>query len=278
MHFTLSSVALASALLWGGTPSPAQDCCSARNHDAVPHSLATPALEPVAGPAAVGRVLFVGDAVGRAVIEGTPPEPKNVTIDAKAAEGCVPGGGAVDSSDQTLRISKDGGIANVVIEITVEGAELKVPEKPIHLDQVKCQFEPHVVVVPAGSNVEFLNSDAVSHNVHTYAKRNDSMNKTIAAGGKETQKLDKSDQIEIKCDIHPWMNSWLVVTGAPYYAVTDADGKFSVAGLPAGTHKVDYWHEKLGKGKAEITVKEDGTTDGFEIKLGGEKKGGGRRR
>lgn len=273
----ITLTALSSALLAGGTAASAQDCCSAPAH-AVPHSLSTPALEPVAGPVASGRVLFVGEAGGRALHDGPAPEAKPLSIDAKAAEGCVPGGGAMDTTDQSLLVSKDGGVANVVIEITVEGAPLKVPEQPVHLDQSKCRFEPHVVVVPAGTTVEFLNSDAVSHNVHTYAKRNDSMNKTIAAGGKETQKYDKSDQIEIKCDIHPWMNSHLVVTGAAFYAVTDADGKFSVAGLPAGTHKVDYWHEKLGKGKAEIIVKDDGTSDGFEIKLGGEKKGGGRRR
>lgn len=274
---TLTSAALVSALLATGGTTPDKDCCSAPAH-AVPHSLSTPVLEPAAGPAAVGRVLFVGDAAGRAVHDGPAPETKPLSIDAKAAEGCVPGGGTVENTDQSLIVSKDGGVANVVIEIAVEGAPIKVPEKPVHLDQSKCRFEPHVVVVPVGTTVEFLNSDAVSHNVHTYAKRNDSMNKTIAAGGKETQKYEKSDQIEVKCDIHPWMNSYLVVTGAPFYAVTDAEGKFSVAALPAGTHKVDYWHEKLGKGKAEITVKDDGTTDGFEIKLGGEKKGGGRRR
>ena len=74
------------------------------------------------------------------------------------------------------------------------------------------------------------------------------------------------------------MNSWLIVTDSPFYAVTGADGSFSVDGLPEGTHKVAYWHEKLGKGKAEITVKADGTADAFEIKLGGKKKKGGRRR
>jgi plastocyanin len=277
---SFSSAALFTGLLAVGAAAavsdPVQDCCSAPAH-AVPHSLATPALEPVAGPVATGRVLFVGEAAGRAVLEGAAPEAKPLSIDAKAAEGCVPGGGAMDTTDQSLLVSKDGGIANVVIEVSVEGQTAKVPEKPVHLDQSKCRFEPHVVVVPAGTTVEYLNSDAVSHNVHTYAKRNDSMNKTIAAGGKESQKYEKTDQIEVKCDIHPWMNSHLIVTDAPFYAVSDAEGKFAIAGLPAGTHKVDYWHEKLGKGKAEITVKDDGTTDGFEIKLGGEKKGGGRR-
>jgi len=278
---TLSSAAFVGGLLLAGAAAPAadvvQDCCSPSAQPAAAN-LSTPALEPVAGPAAVGRVVFVGEATGRALHEGEAPEVKPLSIEAKAAEGCVPGGGEVDSTDRSLLISKDGGIANVVIEVSVEGAQVKVPEKPIHMDQTKCRFEPHVVVVPAGSTIEYLNSDSVSHNVHTYAKRNDSMNKTIASGGKETQKYEKADQIEVKCDIHPWMNSYLVVTGAPYYAVTDADGKFSIAGLPAGTHKVDYWHEKLGKGKAEITVKDDGTVEGFEIKLGGAKKGGGRRR
>lgn len=279
---TVSSAALFTALLAVGAAAsvsdPVQDCCTATTAGAVPHSMATPALEPVVGPVAVGRVVLVGEAAGRAVLEGAAPEAKPLVIEAEKAKGCVPDGGAMDTTDQSLLVSKDGGIANVVIEVSVEGQTAKVPEKPVHLDQSKCRFEPHVVVIPAGTTVEYLNSDAVSHNVHTYAKRNDSMNKTIAAGGKESQKYEKSDQIEVKCDIHPWMNSHLIVTGAPFYAVSDADGKFALAGLPAGTHKVDYWHEKLGKGKAEITVKDDGTTDGFEIKLGGEKKGGGRRR
>ncbi|HVS17479.1 MAG TPA: plastocyanin/azurin family copper-binding protein, partial [Planctomycetota bacterium] len=248
---TLPSAVLLGGFLLAGAAAPAtdvvQDCC-APSAQPVAANLSTPALEPVAGPAAVGRVLFVGEAAGRAVHEGEAPEVKPLSIDAKAAEGCVAGGGTVDATDRSLVLSKDGGIANVVIEIAVEGQQAKVPEKPIHMDQTKCRFEPHVVVIPAGSTVEFLNSDSVSHNVHTYAKRNDSMNKTIAAGGKETQKYDKTDQIEVKCDIHPWMNSHLIVTDAAFYDVTDAEGKFSVAGLPAGTHKVDYWHEKLGKG------------------------------
>lgn len=277
----LPSAALFGGLLLAGASAPTadvvHDCCAVPAQP-VAANLSTPALEPVAGPAAVGRVVFVGEATGRALHEGEAPEVKPLSIDAKAAEGCVPGGGAVDATDQSLLLSADGGIANVVIQISVDGQEVKVPETPIRMDQSKCRFEPHVVVIPVGSTVEYLNSDSVSHNVHTYAKRNDSMNKTIAAGGKESQKYEKSDQVEIKCDIHPWMNSHLIVTDAAFYAVSDANGKFSIAGLPAGTHKVDYWHEKLGKGKAEITVKDDGTADGFEIKLGGDAKGGGRRR
>jgi len=283
-----AALAAASTQQGAGTPptegasqSQQHDCCSPAQSGAQAPS-ATPFLAAKAGPAATGRVLFVGErpegAGGKATFEGDKPETKPLDIDPEKSKGCVPEGMAMDMTDRSLLISKDGGIANVVILVTVEGAKLEVPEKPFELDQAKCHFEPHVTVLPAGAKVEYVNSDQVSHNVHTYPKKNDAMNKTIAAGSREEQVYEKTDQIEVKCDIHPWMNSYLVVTDTPYYAVTGPDGSFSIAGLPAGTHKVEYWHEKLGKGKAEITVNADGSAEPLEIKMSESQGGGGRRR
>jgi plastocyanin len=256
------------------------DCCSSTQTGAAQLS-ATPFLEARPGPAALGRVVFVGprpaDAGGTAAFKGDKPEVEPLDIDPEKAKGCVPEGSAVDPTDRSLLIGEKGGVANVVITVEVDGAELKVPEEPFEMDQTQCRFEPHVVVIPAGASVLYLNSDSVSHNVHTYPKKNDAMNKTIAAGSQETQKYDKTDEIEVKCDIHPWMKSYLVVTDTPFYAVTGADGSFSIAGLPEGTHKVEYWHEKLGKGRAELTVNADGSAEPLKIELS-ESSGGGRRR
>lgn len=289
---TASLSALGFVLAGGlALAAPLQDCCKPGEvhvaaHDGTLSTVfnpSTPLLAAPVGPVATGRVSFVGPlpvvaAKGKAAFEGERPEVTPLTIDPEKAKGCVEGDAPVSDQDRSILISKDGGIANVVIMIDVDGKEAEPADKEVVLDQAKCRFEPHVVVVPEGTAVKFLNSDAVSHNVHTYPKKNDAMNKTIAAGGAEVQRYAKADQVEIKCDIHPWMNSWMVVTSSPFYAVTGADGSFSVDGLPAGTHKVEYWHEKLGKGKAEITVKADGTAEPFEIKLGAEKKKGGRRR
>ena len=221
---------------------------------------------------------IVGAAAGKVVFEGEKPEMQELEIVAQKAEGCV-AEGSVNAVDNSLLINDAGGIANVVVVVEVDGAEVKVPEEPIVLDQKGCRFEPHVVAIPAGATVSFLNSDSISHNVHLYPGKNDPYNGTIAAGSKADRVLEKEDKIEVKCDIHPWMKSWILVTDTPYMAVTDADGAFSIPDLPPGEYKVKFWHEKLGKSDGKLTVGEDGRSEAMEVKMGAEKKKSrGRRR
>jgi plastocyanin len=213
-----------------------------------------------------------GTVTGRIVFEGKMPEMKPFEITADQSKGCCETGKSVDTTDRSLVVSKDNGIANVVVTIEVDGKEATALTESLKLDQKECRFEPHVSVVPTGTMITFLNSDSIAHNVHTYATKNDSFNQTIAPGAKHEQKLAKKDRIEIKCDIHPWMNSWLYVADTPYYAITDATGAFEIKGLPAGEYKVEVWHEKLGKGKGKATVDAEGKSSAVEIKLGETKK------
>ncbi len=232
-----------------------------------------------AAPAAKGRVVFVGAIpdghTGAVKFKGDKPDDiKPLTIEASKSEGCVHDG-SVDNTNRSLLIGENGGLANVVVMVEVEA---KAPDAPFKMDQKSCRFEPHVSVVAEGTMVEFLNSDEVSHNVHTSPRTNEAINKIIASGAKESQKLDKSDQIEIKCDVHPWMNSWLIVTDAPFFAVTNEKGEFHIDGLPAGKHDVEFWHELLGKNKGEIEVAEDGSAS-LDLEWGMEEtKSGGRGR
>jgi plastocyanin len=214
-----------------------------------------------------------GKVTGSVKYDGKPPEMKPLAITEEKAKGCHGAGEQMDTKDPTLLVSADGGIANVVVTIDVPDAKLEIPAAPVEMDQKKCRFEPHVVVLPAGAKVVFLNSDEVSHNVHTYATKNDPLNKTIAPGSKEEQLLAKGDKITVKCDIHDWMSAVIFVTDTPYYAVTAEDGSFSIAGLKPGKYKAELWHEKLGKEKAEVVVKDDGTGDPIEVKMGEKKKG-----
>ncbi len=213
-----------------------------------------------------------GKVTGHVKFDGTPPELKPLAITDEQAKGCCPPGKQVNSKDPQLLVDSSAGIANVVVTIEVPGAKVEVPKDALHIDQHECTFEPHVQVVPAGGKLVFLNSDQVSHNVHTYSEKNDQFNQTIAPGSKEERVLAKGEKFQVKCDIHPWMSSYVFVSETPYYAITKADGSFEIKGLKPGKYKLELWHEKLGKAKAEVVVKDDGTSDPVEVKMGEKKK------
>ena len=55
------------------------------------------------------------------------------------------------------------------------------------------------------------------------------------------------DPFYIKCDVHPWMKTWVLVSDHPYYAVTDSNGDYEIKNVPAGTYEVVCWQEKFKK-------------------------------
>jgi hypothetical protein len=60
--------------------------------------------------------------------------------------------------------------------------------------------------------------------------------------------------IEIKCDIHPWMRAFLGIFAHPYFALSAADGSFTLKNLPPGEYTVEAWHERFGVHSEKITL------------------------
>ena len=235
------------------------------------------ALASEAKTKAAGTV--AGTVAGNITFDGELPKIKPLAISAEAAKGCCAEGQSVDDTDMSLLVAKDSkGIANVVVALTVEGHEVKLPETPVAVDQQMCRFTPHISVVHVGTEVAFRNSDSVPHNIHTYPIKNPGINITVAAGKDTKQKLENAEPVKVGCDIHPWMGGYVYVTEGTHWTTTAADGSFSIAGVPPGEYKLEIWHEKLGKGKGTATVKPDGTCAAVEIKMGAKKKGRGRGR
>jgi len=220
-----------------------------------------------------------GSIEGQVVFEGKKPAPKpdiSITND-EQTKGCHEHG-EMALKDNTLLIGDKGGVANVVMTIKAADFERKVPTEAIVVDQKGCRFDPHIVVVPQGAKVKFANSDGTTHNVHTFPKKNKPENKNVAGGSSMEQVLDKSETILVKCDVHPWMKGYVVVTDATHYAVSDAQGNFKISGLPPGDYVVNYWHEELGKGKSDKVTVTAGGTAKMTQKLGAKKKKKKRRR
>jgi len=166
---------------------------------------------------------------------------------------------------QSLVLGKDGTMGNVFVHIK-KGYSKKAyptPTEPVVIDQKGCMYDPHVIAVMVGQPVKVLNPDGTLHNVHGMSKVNPEFNMAMPQFRKEiTKTFDEAEfMFPIKCDVHPWMLSWISVMEHPYFFVTTEDGKFTIDNLPAGTYEIEAWHEKLGTKKASITVAEGDSTE-----------------
>ncbi len=199
-----------------------------------------------------------GSISGTITFAGAVPPARTVTV-TDDVESC---GSFVEV--QEIEVDPEGGLANVVVSLTdiTSGAALGTSPSPPTLDQTGCRFLPRVVLVGVGGVLEILNSDRVSHNVHTMAFDNRSFNRTQPPSVEKLEvTFDVAEKVPVKCDIHGWMNGWIVVVGHPYHAVTGAAGGFVIANVPPGSYTLEVWHEALGATTQAVTVVAGQTSD-----------------
>jgi plastocyanin len=168
---------------------------------------------------------------------------------------------------QTLLLGEGGTMGNVFVYVKsgLSNTPSTPPADPVVIDQKGCNYYPHVIGAMVGQKVKILNPDGTLHNVHAMSKVNQEFNMAMPKFRKEVEKtFDKPEfMFAIKCDVHPWMSAWMAVMPHPYYSVTQADGKFEIKDLPAGTYQIEAWHEKLGTKSATVTVTDSGATSDF---------------
>jgi plastocyanin len=197
-----------------------------------------------------GAVQDGGTISGVVKFKGTAPAPKKLEV-TKDKEVCA----KTAKSDPSLIVS-GGNLVNAVVHITDIKKGKKMEPQKVTLDQNGCEYKPHVLAFTAGSTVEIANPDGILHNIHSYSKANAPFNVAQPKFKKSlTQKIDKPEVINIKCDVHGWMSGWLFAAENPYFGVTDDKGSFKLTDVPPGTYNVEVWHETLGKVSQKVTVK-----------------------
>lgn len=173
---------------------------------------------------------------------------------------------------EILVLSSDKGLANVFVQVkNAPGGNHSVPSTPVVIDQKGCLYEPHVVGVIAGQEVLFKNSDGILHNVHGLPKANREFNIGMPPTLKEKGvSLSKPEPVfPVKCDVHPWMRSYVAVMTHPFFDTSDKSGSFTISNVPDGTYEIEAWHEKLGTQTAEVTVSGGAATADFTFKVPG---------
>lgn len=161
---------------------------------------------------------------------------------------------------------KDGMLKNVLVRVS-KGLEGKtftdIPAEPVIIDQIGCLYEPRVAATRVGQKVDFLNSDALFHNVRSVTNNNEVFNVAMPNKNDRITKVFNKPEIfvQTKCSVHPWMSAYIAVMDNPYYSVTNDKGEFTIKNLPAGDYTLELWHEVFGTQTKEITVAENGKTD-----------------
>ncbi|MGB6429701.1 MAG: hypothetical protein WBF06_03895, partial [Candidatus Acidiferrales bacterium] len=105
-------------------------------------------------------------------------------------------------------------------------------------------FEPHLLVVQAGTVVDFPNRDPFFHNVFSLfdGKRFDLG--LYEAGATNSVRFDRVGVSYLFCNIHPEMSAVVVAVDTTYFAVSDASGAVTVTNVPAGRYELHVWYER----------------------------------
>lgn len=202
-----------------------------------------------------------GHITGRIAFQGTPPT--GVVLRMDSDPNCVQQG--VTATEEDVVVGADGGLQNAFVYVKDGLGELRfpVPATAALLDQKGCRYVPHVLGVQVGQQVEVLNSDPTLHNVHAVPTANQEFNTGQPLQGMKHVHTFSTREVMVpfKCDVHPWMYAYIGVLDHPYFAVTGADGTFTLTGLPPGTYTIEAWHETLGTQTQSITIGEKETKE-----------------
>lgn len=242
-----------------------------------------------AAPASAYEVIPVqhgGTIEGTVTLDGPVPEPKGfnlITFPDPAYCGRISNGRGWRLLHDFV-VSRQGGLKNAIV--LLEGVETGKPfEVSVPLIEARdCAFQPFMTVVRNGHAVEVVNMDPVMHDIQGYETSPEAgarvlfntplvMNHQHRRGDLRATHdhapgaslvgpiyLNKGRRtFYMQCGFHAYMESWAMAVNNPYYALTDAEGKFSINGIPPGTYQLVVWHPQTGPGTTRtVVVQPDG--------------------
>lgn len=126
------------------------------------------------------------------------------------------------------------------------------PSPNAEIAQKARRFVPGVTVVPVGTKVDFPNQDTVRHHVYSFSPAKKFELKLYVGRPESPVEFDKPGIVVLGCNIHDTMVGWVVVSDTPWYAKTGADGRATLADVPAGAYMLRSWHPGLPAGSTGV--------------------------
>ena len=138
------------------------------------------------------------------------------------------------------------------------GAVVKMDPRSVEIRQEGIEFRPRIVAVPVGSTVKFPNGDDVFHNVFSYSKAERFDLGKYPKGESKSVEFKTKGLIDVRCEVHDHMRSYIHVFDHPYYAVAAEDGSYKISKVPPGKYTLVVWKEFFDPVRQEVDVTSDG--------------------
>lgn len=162
----------------------------------------------------------------------------------------------------TVEVGPESGLVGALIRVPEATAELPAT---VALHAERCAVSPMIAVAAKGARLEVSSGDQLVHTFHLREVEGESeRNIQVLAVPPGTPPLhwdlDTEGLIHVTSDHFEWMEAWIHVGTPGAWTLTDAEGRFALPDLPAGTWRVEIWHPQLGLEEQVVTVPKDGPT------------------
>lgn len=179
-----------------------------------------------------------------------------------------PGKGATPPSRPAPELKDEYANVVVYVERLDHAPETARAAEPLAMAQKDETFLPHVLPILKGSTVEFPNQDDIFHNVFSLSRPKTFDLPKYPSGESRSVTFPKAGVVNVFCHIHSDMNAVILVLDNPFFVTPGEDGRFSLAGLPAGEYTLVAWHERIKPVRHKIRITAGQTTSvRFDIPL-----------
>ena len=179
--------------------------------------------------------------------------------------GAVPSG-VYPSRRVSRPAPKPSEIENVVVFLKDMPRQTELPVTHATIAQRDEAFSPRVVAITRGSTVDFPNADPFFHNVFSLSRGASFDLGRYPKGDTRSRRFTTAGLVKVYCHIHSHMTASIMVFDHPYFRMPAADGSFTIDDVPAGSHQISAWHERIGESVNAIRV-EGGRTARVEFAL-----------
>ena len=133
------------------------------------------------------------------------------------------------------------------VENSVVWLESSASPKPrlgsnAEIQQVKLEFVPFITVLPVGTRVDFPNRDKVKHHVYSFSPAKSFEIQLYSGSPTEPIVFDKPGVVVLGCNIHDWMEAYVMVVDSAWYGKSDASGRIGLGTVAPGRYLLHAWH------------------------------------